>query len=386
MSGIYIHVPFCKSKCTYCDFASYPKETGKIESYFACLYRELEGRGRAAGGKTFDTVYIGGGTPSFVDEKFIVGALRQVRKFFTLSNDPEITIEINPGTLTPEKVKAYKSVGINRFSIGLQTGYDDQLKKLNRIHTAKDFLLAAGMLKGENISADVLIGLSGQTAEQVRKTIDLALAGGAKHLSVYALTPEPGTPIYTDYLNGELLSEDEVADIYDDIRAYLGEKGIKRYEVSNFAYPGYESRHNLNYWRRGEYIGVGVSASSFWQGRRFTNSYSIDEYMNAVIYNKMPEISSEVIEKDDAEFEFIMLGLRTADGISVKEFNDCFGEDFDKKYKRALNKKGAYLVREGDRLKIKDEYLYVQNDILLEFMGYTEETISRVVDQAEFMM
>lgn len=369
MSGIYIHVPFCKSKCTYCDFASYPKETGKIESYFACLYRELEGRGRAAGGKTFDTVYIGGGTPSFVDEKFIVGALRQVRKFFTLSNDPEITIEINPGTLTPEKVKAYKSVGINRFSIGLQTGYDDQLKKLNRIHTAKDFLLAAGMLKGENISADVLIGLSGQTAEQVRKTVDLALAGGAKHLSVYALTPEPGTPIYTDYLNGELLSEDEVADIYDDIRAYLGEKGIKRYEVSNFAYPGYESRHNLNYWRRGEYIGVGVSASSFWQGRRFTNSYSIDEYMNAVIYNKMPEISSEVIEKDDAEFEFIMLGLRTADGISVKEFNDCFGEDFDKKYKRALNKKGAYLVREGDRLKIKDEYLYVQNDILLEFMG-----------------
>lgn len=369
MSGIYIHVPFCKSKCTYCDFASYPKETGKTESYFACLYREIEGRGRAAGGKTFDTVYIGGGTPSFVDEKFIVGALRQVRKFFTLSNDPEITIEINPGTLTPEKVKAYKSVGVNRFSIGLQTGYDDQLKKLNRIHTAKDFLLAAGMLKGENVSADVLIGLSGQTAEQVRKTVDLALAGGAKHLSVYALTPEPGTPIYTDYLNGELLSEDEVADIYDDLRAYLGEKGIKRYEVSNFAYPGYESRHNLNYWRRGEYIGVGVSASSFWQGRRFTNSYSIDEYMNAVIYNKMPEISSEVIEKDDAEFEFIMLGLRTTDGISIKEFNDCFGEDFDKKYKRALNKKGAYLVREGDRLKIKDEYLYVQNDILLEFMG-----------------
>lgn len=369
MAGIYIHVPFCKSKCTYCDFASYPKETGKIESYFACLYRELEGRGRAAGGKTFDTVYIGGGTPSFVDAKFIVGAIRQVRKFFTLSEDPEITIEINPGTLTPEKVKAYKSVGINRFSIGLQTGYDDQLKKLNRIHTAKDFLLACNMLKGENISADVLIGLSGQTAEQVRKTIDLALAGGAKHLSVYALTPEPGTPVYTDYLNGELLSEDEVADIYDDIRAYLGEKGIKRYEVSNFACPGYESRHNLNYWRRGEYIGAGVSASSFWQGRRFTNSYSIDEYVNAVIYNKMPEISSEIIEKDDAEFEFIMLGLRTTDGISIKEFNDAFGEDFDKKYKRALTKKEAYLVREGDRLKIKDEYLYVQNDILLEFMG-----------------
>ncbi len=368
MSGIYIHVPFCKQKCNYCDFASFPKELGKTESYFACLYREIEGRAKQYQGKIFDTVYIGGGTPSVVDEKFIVGALKQVKKQFKLVDNPEITIELNPGTVTEQKIKAYKSAGVNRFSVGLQTGYDDQLKRLNRVHTAKDFLLCCNMLKGENFSADILIGLHDQTAEQVKKSIDLAIAGGAKHISTYALTPEVGTPIYTDYLNGELLSDDEVADIYDEVVKYLKEKGYNRYEVSNFAILGYESKHNLNYWERGEYIGVGVSASSFMDNRRFTNTYKIDEYINSIIYNKNPEISSETIEGDDAKFEFIMLGLRTAKGISIAKYNDLFNTDFDSEYKAVLDKKANLLDRNGDNLRIKDEYLYVQNDIILEFM------------------
>ena len=368
MAGIYIHVPFCKQKCTYCDFASYPKEIGKAESYFACLYSEIEGRSKQYPKTIVDTVYIGGGTPSVVDAKFIAGAIRQVKKCFTVKKNAEITVELNPGTVDENKIKEYKSVGVNRFSIGLQTGYDDQLKRLNRIHTAKDFLLCCNLLKGENISADILIGLHDQTAEQVKKSIDLAIAGGVKHISVYALTPEVGTPIYTDYLNGELLSDDEVADIYDEIRAYLKEKGFNRYEVSNFAMDGYESKHNLNYWRRGEYIGVGVSASSFMENRRFTNTFKVDEYMNAVIYNKNPEISSDIIEGDDAKFEFIMLGLRTAEGISVSEYAARFNSDFDIEYKSVLDKKSKYLIRDGERLKIKDEYLYVQNDIILEFM------------------
>lgn len=368
MAGIYIHVPFCRSKCTYCDFASYPKELGKAESYFACLYRELSGRAEQLKDKTFDTVYIGGGTPSIVDASLIAGAIRQVKKCFNLSADPEITIELNPGTVTEEKIKVYKSVGINRFSIGLQTGYDEQLKRLNRIHTAKDFLLTCNLLKGENVSADVLIGLKDQTAEQVKKTIDLAVAGGVKHVSVYALTPEVGTPIYTDYLNGELPSDDEVAEIYDDVRSYLKGKGFYRYEVSNFAMKGFESKHNLNYWRRGEYVGVGVSASSFINGRRFTNTFKIDEYVNSIIVKKFPEISSDEITGDDAEFEFIMLGLRTAEGINVKKFENEFNVNFDEKYKAALKKNANYLEREGDVLKIKDEFLYVQNGIIMEFM------------------
>ena len=368
MSGLYIHVPFCKQKCTYCDFASFPKEIGKAESYFACLYREIEGRSKQYPNTILDTIYIGGGTPSVVDSKFIVGAIRQVKKCFTVKKDAEITIELNPGTVDEQKIKDYLAVGINRFSIGLQTGFDDQLKKLNRIHTAKDFLLLTNMLKGQNISADILIGLSGQTIEQVKKTIDLAIAGGVSHLSVYALTPEVGTPIYTDYLNGELLSDDEVADIYDEIVVYLKDKGFARYEVSNFAREGFYSRHNLNYWKRGEYIGVGVSASSFMENRRFTNTFKVDEYMNAIIYNKNPEISSDLIEGDDAKFEFIMLGLRTAKGINIDEFNKTFNSDFLTEYKTVLSKKSKYLDLDGDNLKIKDEYLYVQNDIILAFI------------------
>lgn len=368
MSGIYIHVPFCKSKCTYCDFASYPKESNKIESYFACLYREIKGRGEQLKNKTFDTVYIGGGTPSFVDSKFIVGAIKQVKNCFNLTANPEITIEINPGTIDEKKVKDYKSVGINRFSIGLQTGYDDQLKDLNRIHTAKDFINTCNLLKGENTSADVLLGLKNQTLDQVKKTIDLCVAMDVKHISTYALTPEVGTPIYTDYLNGELLSDDEVADIYDGIREYLKQKGFNRYEVSNFAKKGFESKHNYNYWKRGEYIGLGVSASSFMDDRRFTNTFKIDEYMNAIIYNKFPEISSDIIEGEDAKFEFIMLALRTERGIDISKFNQIFNADFDTEYQKALRKKERFLIREKDNLKIKEEYLFVQNDIILEFM------------------
>ena len=368
MSGIYIHIPFCKQKCTYCDFASYPREVGKIESYFACLYREIEGRAKQYPNKVFDTIYIGGGTPSFVDAKFILGAIRQVKKHFKLAKDLEITIEINPGTIDEEKVKEYKSEGINRFSIGLQSGYDEQLKRLNRIHTAIDFLKCCTLLKGENISADVLIGLHDQTIEQVQKTLELAIAGGVNHISVYALTPEVGTPIYSDYLNGLLPSDDEVADIYDGVVEFLKEKGFDRYEVSNFSKPNYQSRHNLNYWKRGEYIGVGVSASSFMDNRRFTNTFKIDEYINAIIYNKTPEISSDVIEGDDAKFEFIMLGLRTTNGISISEYNKTFDSDFESEYQQVLTKKEKFLVKDGDRLSIKPQYLYVQNDIIMAFM------------------
>lgn len=368
MAGIYVHVPFCKSKCTYCDFASYPKELGKTEAYFACLYREIEARSKVYGDREYSTVYIGGGTPSIVDAKFIVGVIRQIKKCFKLSVSPEITIEINPATVDKDKISAYKSVGINRFSIGLQTGYDEQLKKLNRVHTAKDFLQTCNLLKGENISADVLIGLSNQTLEQVEKTIEFAITGGAKHISVYALTPEVGTPIYSDYLNGELLSDDEIADIYDGAREYLSKKGFNRYEVSNFCKDGYFSRHNLNYWERGEYLGIGVSASSFMGGKRWTNSFKIDEYNTAIIYGKSPEISSDVIEGEDAEFEFIMLGLRTEKGISTLKFNKEFNKDFFSSYKDALVKKGEYLIINGDSIKIKPEYLYVQNDIILEFL------------------
>lgn len=368
MAGIYIHVPFCKSKCTYCDFASFPCELSKKEAYFACLYKEMKGRAVQLKDYYFDTVYFGGGTPSLMPAEYISGALKRIREVFNLSDNAEITLEVNPGTLDEEKIKIYEKAGVNRYSIGLQTGYDEELKRLNRIHTAKDFLTACKLLDKYEKSADILIGLHDQTTEMLLKTIDLAIAGGINHISMYALTPEVGTPIYSDYLNGLLPDIDEVADLYDTGRNYLKEKGFLRYEVSNFAKAGHESKHNYNYWRRGEYIGFGVSASSFINERRFTNEFSIDKYMNAIILNRFPEVSSEDIDAEDAKFEYIMLALRTEKGLNVNEFNVKTNSDFMRDYKSVIEKQAKYLNFKDEYVSIKDEYLYVQNGIIMEFM------------------
>lgn len=368
MAGIYVHIPFCKQKCTYCDFASYPSEIGKAEGYFACLIKELGSRARELKNKTFNTVYFGGGTPSFVDAKLIGATMNQIRKNFNLADGAEITIEINPGTLTPEKLAVYDAVGINRYSLGLQSADDGRLESLNRIHTAKDFEYCCKLLSGRNFSADVMIGLKDQQKDEVKRTIDLAVCGGASHISVYALTPEEGTPMFTTYLNGELPSEDETAELYDYARGLLKEYGFYRYEVSNFAKPGYESRHNLNYWRRGEYIGLGVAASSCIDDRRFTNTSSIDEYVHCLLHDKYAEISSEQIEGDDRKAEFIMLALRTTEGIRLERYTRLFGTNFLNDYKNELDDQREYLDITPDRVRIKDEYLYVQNHIILPFL------------------
>ncbi len=371
MAGIYIHVPFCRHKCSYCDFVSFPDKIEYAEAYMACLYKELKMRGDELKNYTFDSVYFGGGTPSYIPPKLILGAMNQVRKCFHLTKDAEITLELNPGTIGESKVQTYLQAGINRFSIGLQTAIDEQLADLNRIHNARDYVYATKLLQGQNFSTDVMLGLKNQTKEDIRKTIELAHACGSKHISMYALTVEDGTPIYTDYLNGELPDSDEVSEMYEYGVSLLKEKGYERYEISNFAIPGFESRHNLNYWKRGEYIGVGVAASSFMQGKRFTNTFDLDEYMKCVISGFYPAVTSETVSEDDAKFEFIMLALRTKYGVSMNEYKEKFGSSLAEDFPNALKKTVKYLSLDGDRLKIKDEYLYVQNSVLMPFMEET---------------
>ena len=334
----------------------------------ACLYKELKMRGDELKNYEFDTVYFGGGTPSYIPPKLILGAMNQIKACFKLKKDAEITLELNPGTIGEGKVKTYLQAGINRFSIGLQTAIDEQLADLGRIHNVRDYVFATNLLKGQNFSTDVMIGLKNQTKEDIQKTIELATACGSKHISMYALTPEDGTPIYTDYLNGELPDADEVAEMYEFGKKLLEEKGFKRYEVSNFAIPGYESRHNLNYWERGEYIGVGVSASSFMQGKRFTNTLDLDEYMKCVISGFYPAVTCDVIEEKDAKFEFVMLALRTSKGLSMKGYKEKFGTSLAEDFPNALKTTVKYLELDGDMLKIKEEYLYVQNSVLMPFL------------------
>lgn len=367
MAGIYLHIPFCKQKCRYCDFVSFCNRMDVAEAYMACLLKEIEMRGKELAGKTFDTVYFGGGTPSVVDPKYIYAAMRQIKKCFMLSAHPEVTIEMNPGTVSEQKIAMYKRAGINRFSVGLQTAIDSQLEDLGRIHTVRDYLYCASLLREENFSADVMLGIKGQTQEDVRKTIEIAAGSGAKHISMYALQPEDGTPIYTDYLNGELPDGDEVAALYDFGRDLLAQKGYHRYEVSNFCKKGFESRHNLNYWGRGEYVGMGVSASSFFSGRRLLNTTDLDEYMKCILSGFYPVIDSEEVSPKDARFEFVMLGLRTVFGVSSKKYEEEFGSDWKQDFSAAYHRTKKYLEEQGDITRIKDEYLFVQNQILSEY-------------------
>ncbi|MBD5584486.1 MAG: radical SAM family heme chaperone HemW, partial [Clostridia bacterium] len=306
MAGIYVHIPFCKSKCRYCDFASFPDKLCFAESYMACLYREMAMRKEELKGIKFDTLYIGGGTPSVVDENYIAMLVVAVKKNFNLAENAEITIEMNPGTVSASKIETYIKCGINRFSIGLQTAIDSQLKEIGRIHNLKEFELCTKLLKGRNFSVDVMIGLKDQTAKDVEKTIETAVYSGANHISMYALSPEDGTPIYTDYLNGELPDGDEVAEMYDKGVKKLKALGFERYEVSNFAKKGFESRHNLNYWLRGDYIGFGVSASSCINNVRFTNTFDLDEYFKCILSNHLPVINSEKIDFNGQKEEVIM--------------------------------------------------------------------------------
>jgi len=368
MAGIYIHIPFCKQKCTYCDFASFPREIGKAEAYFACLLKEIDSRSVELKDMTFDTVYFGGGTPSYVNAEFIGATLNHLKKRFKITSDAEITLEVNPGTLTYEKVQIYNLAGINRYSIGLQSADDQRLKSLNRIHTAEEFLFACSLLKGKNLSADVMIGLKDQKTDEIKRTIDLAIKGGAKHISVYALTPEEGTPMFTTYLNGELPDADEVADLYDFAYDYLAKMGFLRYEVSNFAYKGYESKHNLNYWKRGEYIGFGVAASSHIADRRFTNTEKLDEYIHCLLHDCYAEIFTEKIEGDDKTNEFIMLALRTEQGICLSDYKAVFGSDFLSDYSEQVALQRDYLDIGDNFVKIKPKHLYVQNFIISDML------------------
>lgn len=369
MAGIYVHIPFCKSKCRYCDFTSFPDKVTFAESYMACVYREISMRKDELKDYTFDTLYIGGGTPSIVDESYIAMLVAAAKKNFNLCKDAEITIEINPGTVSAGKIDMYSKCGINRYSVGLQTAIDSQLREIGRIHTLNEFVTCAKLLKGKNFSVDVMIGLKNQTIDDILKTIEVAAAFGASHISMYALTPEDGTPIYTDYLNGELPDSDEVAEMYAAGVKKLHGLGFERYEVSNFAKKGKESRHNMNYWRRGEYIGFGVAASSCINNIRFTNTFDLDEYFKCILSNHLAVIDREEVDKDGQKEEFIMLALRTAKGLNLQEYTRLFDSDFKEEFASVIAKMQDYVEFSDGYFRIKPKYLFVQNTIIIEFLN-----------------
>ncbi len=384
--GLYIHIPFCKSKCKYCDFKSYAGKEALIEQYIKWLKYELQSVGE---GNKLDfennldklaivkTIYIGGGTPSIIESKHIEEILNIIKEYYTIANDAEITIEINPGTVDEDKLLTYKASGINRLSIGLQATDDRLLKKIGRIHSYNDFLHTYNLARKigfENINVDLMLGLPEQSIKNLETSINELIKLSPEHISVYSLIVEEGTPFFTMWENNELaLPGDETErKMYWKAKEMLEEAGYTHYEISNFAKKGYESKHNLACWNQEEYIGLGVAAHSYTNSVRYSNIDDIEQYIKN--YETNNEVDNFVFhEKQNKESkmkEFMMLGLRKIQGVRVSVFKNKFAESPIFLYRKELEKlvNEELLEIDGDYIKLTNKGLDLANLVWEEFV------------------
>ncbi|OJV64529.1 MAG: hypothetical protein BGO41_13050 [Clostridiales bacterium 38-18] len=377
--GIYIHIPFCASKCAYCDFVSHRvaefEINNGIEAYFNALSQEIEFYKEEIQKYEIGSVYFGGGTPSIVNGSYISRVLKQLRSVTTFTDDVEITLEVNPGTLTEEKLNYYTASGVNRISMGLQTTNDVLLKQIGRIHSTNDFLTSYDAIKRsgiDNISLDLMFGLPNQTIDDVKKSIELIKTLSPKHVSTYSLKLEEGTPLYERYVNGKIdLPDDEIErEMYHTIENELADLGLMQYEISNFSLPGYESKHNLTYWKNKPYLGLGLSSHSKIGHKRFANTAVMSSYIEQwQAFN--PQYADEALLDDKEElFETIMLGLRLNEGISFERINKSYNINFKEKYAVALHElKGYELIVETEtHLFLTPKGRDLSNLVFLKFM------------------
>jgi oxygen-independent coproporphyrinogen-3 oxidase len=320
ISSLYIHVPFCVRKCIYCDFFSVHYNEATAKRYIDALCKELLLKRSLA--STLKTIYIGGGTPSLLPAESFRKLLTCIKDNFRLSSDAEITVEVNPGTIDKPKIDALLPLGINRFSIGIQSFDDNELSALGRIHTSGDSIRLLEMLKGarmHNFSIDLIYGIPGQTMASWQRSLRIALECSPPHISTYELTPEKGTALHKAMKTGstKIPDEDLILEMYDHTIDYLSVHGYEHYEISNFALPDCRCMHNVNYWERGGYIGAGAAAHSFVDKRRSMNIKDVDRYIETVNEGSIPETESTRITSTEALKEFIFLGLRKTEGINI---------------------------------------------------------------------
>ncbi len=339
--GIYVHIPFCKKKCDYCDFISFSNKNSKMQEYIEAVLKEIELQKIK---KQITTIYIGGGTPSYIDSKYIKEILCEICKK-NVADNAEITIEVNPGTVTLEKLKDYKMTGINRLSIGLQTTNDELLKQIGRIHNVEQFLETYKMAREvgfKNINVDLMLGLPNQRIKDLKDSLEKIIQLQPEHISVYSLIVEEGTPIANKIESGELeLPEEELErNMYWYVKNTLELNGYKHYEISNFTKKGFESKHNMNCWNQEEYVGIGIAAHSYRDITRYSNTENMSEYIKNVRSNKLERnrIIHEIQKEDDTKKEYMLLGLRKIDGISIKKFKEKFGDNPIYLYRNELKK------------------------------------------------
>lgn len=371
--GIYVHFPFCASKCKYCNFTSFQGKNDMQLKYFQSLINEIDASN--ASDVCVDTIFIGGGTPSIMFDGCISTLLSEIKKKFIVLDDVEVTIEGNPNSITKSKVQEWKESGVNRVSIGLQTTNPNILKLIGRPHTKQDYINAIEMVKSagiNNINTDCLIGLPRQKLTDLRKTLALVTKLCCTHISVYSLILEEDTPLSDMVARGEvkLPKEEKTLGMYNYADKYLSENGFHKYEVSNFAKENYECKHNLNTWKMHEYIGFGVGAHSYFDGKRYSNVGTIEEYVKLVSSGKSPvEICENVGNKELFE-ETIMLGLRTRYGIDLLEIKNKFDIDLleTKKDTIAYFAKNNFITINNNHIIPTSLGFTVLNKIILELV------------------
>ena len=361
--GLYVHIPFCKSKCRYCDFCSSVASLEEYERYTERLISEIRAYKRepriAVG-----TVFFGGGTPSVLPLELIRPIFDAIRETFTIFPGAEITVEANPGTLTEEQILAYRELGVNRMSIGMQSVHENELKILGRIHTFEDARRAVDMIRGAgfiNFNIDLMYGIPEQTLSSFEKTLDEVIAMEPSHVSCYGLILEEGTPLYRMKDSLDLPSEEEEYGMYELAISRLGEAGYSHYEISNYERDGFYSFHNLRYWHDEEYIGVGLSAHSYFGGKRYYSPERMSEYLSGDGVQYLIED-----ECPDRPFEYVMMRMRLSEGISLSEYEALFGEPFTKGREEKLSQyeEAGFVRRDGDRLAFTDKGMYVSNTLL----------------------
>lgn len=396
---IYAHIPFCLKKCAYCDFLSFSCDEKTQLEYADALVREIEFYGPKMEEYEISTIFIGGGTPTWLDENKMIEILDSIYTYFNVSPEAEVTIECNPGTVTAEKLQKYRRAGVNRLSIGLQSADDEELKILGRIHNFEQFVKTYEMARNVgfgNINVDLISGIPYQTAEKFLHTLQKVVRLKPNHISAYTLIIEKGTPFYEEYkfdmvkqevgMQTEVLpTEDEVYRIYKLTQQYLAQNGFEQYEISNFAQPGYECDHNIGYWTRADYLGVGLGAASLVDNARYTNTTDLYQYIeaskNIQIQNFAPEGETAVygtnlhmeagaVSRKAQMEEFMFLGLRMNQGLTREQFQKAFGIPIDGVYKNALEhlKTEGLLDTSEGRIVLTEKGMDLSNYALAQFL------------------
>ena len=377
--GIYVHVPFCIKKCNYCDFLSFPlkKETdcSEVENYVNALQKEICNPFKMPESPAeVDTIYLGGGTPSLLSGRQIGTILETIRRKFSVKSDAEITMECNPGTVTAESLWAFRDLGINRLSIGIQSAVEKELSLLGRIHTfsqAKQAVFWAREAGFTNLSVDLMSAIPGQTIASYEHSLREILALEPQHISSYSLIIEEGTPFFEKYSDNPPVDEDTDRKMYELTQQMLADRGYARYEISNYARPGFESRHNTKYWTGEDYLGVGLGASSKIGTFRLKNETGLRRYVSRLSRGETVASVEEILTKEDEQVEFFILGMRCMKGVSLRKYRERFGEDAFARYGKTIQKicDRGLAAREEDRLFLTAKGIDVSNLVFEMFFG-----------------